>query len=174
METEVWKPIEGYENYEVSSLGRVRSLCNDKTRKEKVLRQHNNGHGYLIVNLCKNGKMKSYKVHRLVAQTFLPNPENLPIINHKNEIKTDNSVENLEFCTHKYNIHYSKNWEKSSEVTRKPVIQFTKDGQFVAEYESAKEAERKTGIHQGNISSCCLGRKHHKSAGNYKWKYKDE
>ena len=129
--------------------------------------------GYLYVTLCKDGK-KNMLIHRLVSVAFLDNSNNLPCINHKDEDKTNNCTWNLEWCTYKYNNQYSKVWDKSSEVISKPVIQFTKDGQFVKEYKSGYEAERQTGINQRQISMCCLGRKGYKSAGNYKWKFKYE
>lgn len=174
IEKEIWKPIKGYENYEVSTLGRVKSIGNDKMRKEKILKPADDGRGYLFVVLYKNGNKKPCKIHRLVAETFIPNTDNLPCINHKDENKSNNSVCNLEFCTYKYNTHYSRTWEKAipkaNEVRRKQVLQFTKDWSFVKEYESLSEAFRQTGISIGNISSCCNGR--YKSAGGFIWKYK--
>lgn len=189
---EIWKAVVGYEGlYEVSNLGRVRSL--DRTTqsfhkgfniirnvpvKGKILSIKKQKSGYLSVSLYKNGIQKYPTIHRLVAEAFLQNPDNLPQVNHKDEDKTNNRVENLEFCTAKYNSHYSKTWEnglpKAYEVTSKPVLQFTKSGEFIAEYSSTCEAERQTGIKQTNISKCCLGRKSYKSAGNYIWKYKTD
>lgn len=177
MKEEIWKPIEGYENYEVSNIGRVRSLNYHRTGKEKILIPVLFKY-YLGVNLYKNGKMKCCKIHRLVAQAFIHNPDNLPCINHKNENKTDNRVENLEWCTVGYNLIYSnihiKGANASKKKLSKPVIQFTLDGKFVAEYPSTMEAYRQTGIHYSNIANCCRGKEHCKSAGNYKWKFKDE
>lgn len=179
LENEIWKPVTGYEMiYEVSNLGRVRSLdrvvngknCR-KLRKGKILNPVN-ARGYNRVCLYKNGVWKRFLVHRLVAQAFIPNPNNLPVINHINEIKTDNRSENLEYCTQKQNLEYSGNIEKWINSRKKPVIQLTLDGYFVAEYESTMDAEIKTGIYQGNISKCCLNKKHFKSAGGYKWKFK--
>ena len=112
---EEWRPIVGYEGlYEVSSYGRVRSLdkyVKSKSKsyrlhKGKVLISEKNTRGYLSVVLSYNGKHKAITVHRLVAQAFIPNPNNLPEINHKDEDKTNNNVENLEWCDHKYNVNY--------------------------------------------------------------------
>lgn len=113
---ERWKKIDGYDNYSVSDMGRVR---NDKKniilKNVKIL-------GYVTVNLCKNGVSKKLKVHRLVAEAFLPNPNNYPIINHKNEIKDDNRVENLEWCTIKYNTNYGSVPRKIALSKMKPVM----------------------------------------------------
>lgn len=105
IENERWKPIFGYEKYEVSSLGRVRSK---HSGVEKILRPVKHNCGYLQVNLCRNGKVKLFLVHRLVAGAFIPNDdETKTIINHRNEIKTDNRASNLEWCDYSYNIRYN-------------------------------------------------------------------
>ena len=115
MTEEIWRPVVGYEElYEVSSYGRVRSLdryvrtCYEKYRlhKGKVLIPTKNRYGYLSVVLSCNGKHKTITIHRLVSLTFIPNPDDLPIINHKDEDKTNNRVENLEWCDHKYNVNF--------------------------------------------------------------------
>lgn len=104
---EIFKDIEGYENlYQVSNLGNVKSLNYKHTGKEKILTPDKDRYGYFKVVLHKQGKRKKFFVHRLVAQAFLPNSQNLEQVNHKNEIKTDNRVQNLEFCTPKYNANY--------------------------------------------------------------------
>lgn len=111
MNEEIWKPVVGYEGlYEVSSYGRVRSLdrYDSKNRfwKGRILKLSDDGRGYLDVQLCSNGKVKHHLVHRMVAQAFIPNPDNLPQVNHRDEDKTNNRVENLEMCDAKYNINY--------------------------------------------------------------------
>lgn len=113
---EIWKPIEGHPGYEVSNLGRVKSLEKKVYNKrgnlhrkwpERILKQSHNTFGYLQVNLSNRSRMRI--VHRLVAETFLPNPQNYPVVNHKNGIKDDNRVENLEWCTVSYNTWHSCN-----------------------------------------------------------------
>ena len=105
---EIWKPVVGYENlYEVSNLGRVKSLKDNKGRyREKIKSSSDNGRGYLNVCLYKNGKGKRCYIHRLVAEAFLDNPNNYPIINHKDENKQNNHVSNLEWCDYEYNNTY--------------------------------------------------------------------
>ena len=121
---EIWRPIEGYEGlYEVSNTGQIRSLdmylkCKGKSyrlQKGKVLSPSKNTDGYLQVGLCCNGKYKKCLVHRLVAQVFLPNPDNLPEVNHLDEDKTNNRVENLEWCDRKYNLNYGSRQDKVRE-----------------------------------------------------------
>ena len=117
---EIWRPIEGYEGlYEVSSYGRVRSLdryvkngCSYRLHKGKVLSLLKGKYGYIQINLCYNRKMYKKYVHRLVAETFLPNTDNLPQVNHKDEDKTNNNVDNLEWCDHSYNINYGSRKDK--------------------------------------------------------------
>ena len=121
------------------------------------------------------GKMKSFTVHRLVSLAFIPNPDNLPEVNHKDECKTNNNVSNLEWCSKSYNINYGTRNERCGEknLNRKdqsrPVKQFTKDGRFITDYPSIAEAERQTGFDQTAISKCCNGKQ--KSAYGYIWRY---
>ena len=149
---EQWKDIA---DYEVSDLGRVR---NKKTKR--ILRLGKDSGGYVQVNLYNDGERKSIKIHRLVASTFIPNPLNLPQINHIDENKTNNNVENLEWCSAQYNIDYSQS---------KPVNQYSLDGIYIATYKSIKEASKQTGINQGDISCCCRGK--YKTSGGFIWKY---
>ena len=105
---EEWKDIKGYEGiYQISNKGRVKTLGNNKTKKEKIRDGKIDNRGYKRISLCKNGKDKKYSIHRLVAEAFLPNPDNLPVVNHKDENKLNNNVENLEWCTQEYNVNYS-------------------------------------------------------------------
>lgn len=138
--------------------------------KGKILKPTINRWGYYLVCL-NNINRKWVSVHRLVAQTFLPNPDNLPQVNHIDENKTNNCVDNLEWCSVQYNNTYGDRIKKAVKKTNKPVEQYTKDGQFVKEYPSAIEAERQTGISSANICTCCKGRL--KTAGGYIWKYKN-
>lgn len=113
MEEEIWKPIKDFEGYyEVSNIGRVRSLNYKRTGKGKILKNIEDYKGYLEVVLTKNGKRKQFKVHRLVAEAFIPNPENKPCIDHINTIKSDNRVENLRWVTYKENSNNEKTLEK--------------------------------------------------------------
>ena len=111
---EIWRDIEGFSGeYQVSNLGRIKSNKGYANIKERILKQSPSTKGYLQVCLRYNSKQKTYRVHRLVAQTFLPNPENLPQVNHKDEDKTNNCVTNLEWCNNQYNsVYNNKHWRK--------------------------------------------------------------
>lgn len=171
MKQKIWKPIKGYEGlYEVSNIGKVRSLNYLHTGRVKELKAMKSTKGYSQVSLWKDGKPQIRLIHRLVAEAFIPNPERLPCVNHRDEVKTNNTVSNLEWCTKKYNNEYSGNIEKAIETTKKPIFQYTKNGEFLQEFESIMEAERLTGINNANISQCCLGKR--KSAGGFIWKFK--
>ena len=127
MTEEIWKPIEGYEGqYEISSYGRVKSLKRPyennggiQWTKERILSPGKDKDGYLQVNLHCNGKQHQRKIHRLVAQAFLPNPDNLPMVNHKDEDKTNNNVDNLEWCDHRYNMNYGSCIDRAIETRLK-------------------------------------------------------
>ena len=179
---EIWKPVVGFGGYyEVSNLGRVRSLDGKKwngkvwcIKKGRILKLSRCTNDYLFVILSINNKKKQVLIHRLVAEAFIPNPENLPQVNHINENKTDNRVENLEWVTCKQNLEYSGNIEKmikASKLKSRPVVQYTLGGKFVADFESIMEAERVTGIRHDTISGCCRKLKHYNTAGGYKWRF---
>ena len=159
---EIWKDIKGYENkYQISNLGRVKSLNYLRTKKEKILKSHFDKDGYLILNLCKNGKIKNVRVHRLVAEAFLSNPRNYNVINHKDENKQNNNINNLEWCSMKYNNYYGSHLEK----IKKKVICVELNKKF----ESILEASKILKINKSDICACCKGKL--KTAGGYHWKY---
>lgn len=163
-----WRNIKDYEGlYQVSNTGEVRSSITGK-----ILKQEKTNRGYLLTNLYKNGKRKKLLVHRLVAEAFIPNPSNLPQVNHKSENKQDNRVENLEFCDSSYNINYGTRNERAAKKLSKNILQFTKTGNFIREWSSLHEIERQLGYYFQNISMCCCGKL--KSAYGYIWKYKKE
>lgn len=167
---EIWKDIEGYEGmYMVSSLGRVKTLVG-RYKNVAILKEKYKKNGYCSITLYKNKKPHTYLVHRLVAQAFIPNPNNYPVVNHKDENKQNNCVENLEWCTQQYNINYGNGNHKRSlshkgkQFTKThienmskarigkmvgsknpksiPVAQYNKNGEFITIYESARIAEK--------------------------------
>ena len=169
MKGEIWKPVRNYKGlYEVSNKGRVKSLNYRHTGKEGIMKPHDNGRGYLQVQLCKDGKYKRYLVHVLVATAFLDNADNLPEVNHKDEDKTNNCVENLEYCSKLYNCNYGTRNKKIS----KPVFSVDKKSGLIMWWQSAHEAERALGINNGNIIKCCKGKI--KSVGGHIWFYADD
>lgn len=183
MKKEIWKPVVGYEGlYEVSNWGRIKSLPRNGTVKyARILKPYTTKYGYLRVVLHKNNKQKKFFVHRLVAEAFIEIPEELKHlkgtrylqVNHKDENKQNNNVENLEFCDCKYNINFGTRTERVVEKNTngkrsKKVYQYTLDGEFVREWVSTKECGR-NGFNQGNVAACCRGQlKHHKG---YIWRY---
>ena len=116
---EIWKDIPNYENlYQISNLGRVRSLHN-RYKGKQYLKACPNSKGYLLVSLCKNHTQRAFNIHRLVAEAFIPNPNNLPCINHIDENKLNNAVSNLEWCSYQYNNVYGHRIEKSVATRRR-------------------------------------------------------
>ena len=184
---EIWKDIEGYEGlYQVSNLGRIKSLdryMNNKygtktLKKGKILiNSIIKRTGYLRVSLAKNGTFISKQVHRLVANAFLPNPNNYPIINHKDENKQNNNVNNLEWCTVEYNNNYgTHNFKiskshKINQKNSKSVLQYDLNGNFIKEWKSTREIARELNIYNNNICRCCNNIV--KQSYGYVWKYKE-
>ena len=165
---ETWKAIAGYEGlYQVSDQGRVKSLWNGK---EKILKPQKDTSGYLQVCLCKYCHTKRLLVHRLVAEAFIQNQNNLETVNHKDEVKTNNTVTNLEWMSVKDNLNYGTHNKRVGEALSKKVQMFDKStGELLATFPSTIEAWRITGINQGHISQCCNGKL--KSTGGYIWRY---
>lgn len=163
---EIWRLYPEFDFIEVSTLGRVRTLdrvvSNGKgtrVEKGKILKQGLNKNGYLRVAFRKDSKLVNKSVHRLVAQTFIPNPDNLPEVNHKDNNKLNNSVSNLEWCSHKYNIEYREKYGKSSaEVSGCPVYAVNLDTLEISKFESQREAGRILGIVNQSINSVLKGR----------------
>lgn len=201
MEQEIWKPVVGWEGfYEISSLGRVRTsgkYVDGRVYKDKIKKARKNKFGYYYVNLFRNKKFKSIRIHQLVAQAFIPNPENKPCIDHIDTNRENNRVENLRWCTYAENAnnhltkqHLSEALKKacSSEKVREqrrinakkyekqrlaPIVvgvsQFTKDGVFIKSFYSASDAAREMGGNCTSIIRCCKGKK--PTAYGFIWKY---
>ena len=166
MITETWKDKKDYEgHYQVSNCGRVKSI---KFGKEIILKQRKDKRGYYSVVLSKNGIVKKYSVHRLVAEAFIDNTDNLPYVNHKDEDKTNNNVNNLEWCDAKYNINYGTCIERRSKKKSKPVLQYDLEGNFIKEWKSTMECGR-NGYNQGNVVACCQGEL--KKYKGFIWRY---
>lgn len=173
MAEEIWKDIENYEGkYQVSSLGRVKSLDYLRTGEERILRQYKQKGGYLFVILCKNNKVKKFLVHRLVALAFIDNPDCKEEIDHINTISDDNRACNLRWTTHKENsnnvLTIAKRYGANSCNARK-VLQFTKEGVFVKEWNCMMDVQRELRFSISHISNCCLGKR--KTCGGFVWKY---
>ena len=180
--TEEWKPVVGYEGYyEVSSLGRVRSVERLVVRKTGqrvvfpgvVLSTFLSPNGRIQVSLWKGNRMKNPQVHRLVAMAFLPNPDNLPEVNHKDENPQNNRVENLEWCTKKYNMNYGTRVERMVQKLWVPVVGIDKDGNEYR-FASMLEAAEKTGARKQEISNICRGCGRAKRSGGYRWRYAEK
>lgn len=181
---ETWKEIKNYEGlYEITCNGVIKSLPkklpNGGFRKEKLIKLILDKNGYYRVRLWKNGKVKWFSVHRLVAETFLPNPNNLPCVNHKDENKLNNHVSNLEWCTYEYNNNYGTKKERCSQnqkyrVHIRPVLQFDLDGNFIREWKSIIEAEEfVAGKRTGLICKAANPNNNRlKTYKGYLWRYK--
>ena len=175
---EFWKDINGYENlYQVSNFGNVVSLGNHTIKnqysgKKIYLKYKIDKYGYYAVTIRKNGIPKTTTVHRLVAQAFISNPNNLPCINHKDENKTNNRVDNLEWCTIKYNNNYGTHYDRMAEAKSKMVFQYSLNGEFIKSYKNSIIASKSTGIGKNGIRRCARGERN--KCGGYKWKYEKQ
>ena len=189
--TEEWRTAvydgEIYEElYKVSNLGRILSLNYRNTGKPDLMNPGTDKDGYLQVDLCKNGKPKTCKVHRLIAETFLENPENKPYINHKIEgdegkkinmviFNEDGSVDEerttIEWCTYEENINYGTRTERMAKAQSKKVLQLTLSGDLIREWPSTAECER-NGFNHSAVSACCRGER--KTYKGFKWMYADD
>lgn len=164
IEIEEFREVVGFEGlYEVSNLGKVRNI-----KTGRILKPWRCTSGYLEVYLVNNGKYVKL-IHRLVAQAFLPNPQNLPQVNHKDEDKTNNTVDNLEWCTSQYNANYGNRNKKVAERLSLPILQLDLKGNFIKEFPSIRQAMRDTGVN--NIPFVLSGR--YNQSGGYLWKYKN-
>lgn len=175
---EVWKDIKGYRGvYQVSNCGNIRSVDHyDRNGRNfiagKLLRPGLKDNGYLQISLCNNtGKAKNHYVHRLVMETFIGECPDGYEVNHIDENKRNNNISNLEYVSHRININHGTNLLRSALKRRKAILQFSKDGIFLAEYSSTIEAEKETGVWHNNISKTCKGKA--RTAGGFIWKYKN-
>lgn len=162
---EIWKDVKGYEGlYQISNLGNIKSNTNIKSKRI-------NKQGYLTTQLCKNNKKRSKRINRLVAEAFIPNPNNFPQVNHKDENKLNNEVSNLEWCTEKYNTNYGTRNLKISKSKYKKVLQFDMNMNFIKKWDSIKEAQEELKLF--HISDVCKKRYRYRSCGGYIWKYEN-
>ena len=163
--TEKWKSVDNFDRYEVSNLGKIRLL-----RSSRLLRIQFNRCGYRNIALCNDVERKTLSIHRLVAIAFMHNPDKKKTINHIDGDKTNNKVDNLEWSTYQENMNHAM--ETGLINNGKKIVMIGLDGEEKNVFNSGLEAERLTGINQGNISSCCLGRR--KTTGGFRWRFLNE
>lgn len=179
---EEWKDVTGYEGlYQVSNFGRIKALAkyidhptgSKSYRKEKILSGKINKDGYCVVTLTKNKKQKCLLVHRLVAEAFIDNPNNYPIINHiwENQ-KNNNNVSNLEWCSVQYNNCYGNRLERIAKKNRKKVYQYNFNGELVNIWDGLRIIARELNVSESNISKACKGK--YKHLINYVWRYEGD
>lgn len=177
MKKEIWKDIKGYEGlYQVSNLGRVKSLNYNHTGREEILKSQKDKYDYLCVNLYRNGVMKRYTIHRLEYEAFYGKIPDGMQVNHINEDKTDNSLENLNLMTPKENTNWGTGIKRRAEKQingkkSKCIIQYDLSNNYIKEFPSTKEIERQLGFAHNNISKCCLNKI--KTVYGYIWRYKE-
>lgn len=151
---EIWKDIEGYNGYQVSNFGRIWNV-----KEQRYLKGGLQQNGYCRVTLqCGNGKKKNEKIHRLVARAFLPNPENLPFVNHKDENPQNNHVDNLEWCSPAYNNTYGTRVARAAETKKYKITVYDKEDNIVGYYNGSVEAAEALGVSKTTISSWINGR----------------
>lgn len=166
---EVWKDIPNYEGlYQINNFGNIKSLYNYRG-KNNILKPRIK-RGYYTIGLRKDGKRKWIGIHRLLADTFIPNPNNYPVVNHKDENKLNNNLDNLEWCTVSYNNSYGTRLERVKSKVAKTIMQYDLKGNFIKEYTSLMDASRELKFSAANISNCANGK--FKQANGYIWKYK--
>lgn len=171
---ENFKDIKGFEGlYQVSDFGKVYSFVS-----KREIGQSKDSYGYMVVALYKQRKRKTFKIHRLVADAFIDNPNQYTQVNHIDEDKCNNTVSNLEWCNSHYNANYGNrneiisNSQKNRKDHSKEVLQYDENMCLLNEYPSAHEAERCTGVYRTNISACCRGNSKYPKAGGFIWRYK--
>ena len=163
---EIWKDIEGYEGiYQINTKGDIKSLPR-KGAHGGIIKPTEDKDGYLCVGLNKNAKRKTFKVHRLVAMTFIPNPNDFPEVNHKDENKANNYVENLEWCHHDYNSQYGTRGERIGRALARPIYSVDEFGN-IEHFNSLADAQRITGIYGTNI--LCVLNGTYSQTGGRKW-----
>lgn len=160
-EVETFVEIDGFENYEVSNLGKVRNIKSGRT-----LKPHLNHNGYLKHSLYKHDKQKELFLHRIIAIAFIDNPGKKPQVNHIDENKLNNDLSNLEWCTERENIIHGTRTKRAAEKCSKKVVQLDLNDNVLNEFESMTQAGQETGTSVGDISSCCNGRKKAQAASN--------
>lgn len=193
MKNEIWKDIKNYPYYQVSNLGRVKSLQrervigNNKYIQEERILKNEIIQGYVYVYLCKNNKNKGTRVHKIVMETFVPDRSNFKsmpdedrnkinldnlVINHIDENKLNNRVDNLEWCTSKYNANYGERKNNIAKSRHKPIIQYDLQGNYIKTWDSIIEASNELNIIDTSICKCLKGKRN--KAGGYIWRYADE
>ena len=168
---EIWKDIKGYEGlYQVSNYGRVKSFTRNTIRTH-ILKCNVKKNGYIYITLYNNG-YKYYRLHRLVAETFIPNPNNYPCINHKDENKQNNKIDNLEWCTWKYNANYGTRNQRVINKHIKKVCQYDLNENCIKIWDSLSSIGEELGYCISHISQCCNGKRY--TAHKYIWKYMED